>query len=396
MRVVVDRMATRRPPRTPRRLLELAVAEVSAAERLADRALLGRLPSRLGERHGGLAEAAVLEQLDTPSVQGVEVRRARLLRHAGKCLGELRPAADAACASASTRSRIASATSRLAARARHGARRRARRSPTSLSSESKPMSDARNVVEDDRVESLALELLAGAARSPRRRARPRSRPAVCSSRAQRARRPRARPRCAPGRARSAAGPRGAIFPASASRGAEVGHRGRHQQHVAALELLSTAAASSAVVSTSIRRDAGRLGQRRRWRRPGSPRAPRRAACSASARPMRPLERLPMKRTESIGSRVPPARHQHPQPVPRPARRAGSSASTSASSRSGEGSRPTPYSPREASAPSSGSITRMPRSRSVARFAWVAASRVHPVVHRRGDGARSRAGQERRA
>ena len=35
--------------------------------------------------------------------------------------------------------------------------------------------------------------------------------------------------------------------------------------------------------------------------------------------------------------------------------------------------PTPCSPREASAPSSGSITRTPRSRSVARFAWVAAS-----------------------
>ena len=35
-------------------------------------------------------------------------------------------------------------------------------------------------------------------------------------------------------------------------------------------------------------------------------APRRAASSASASPIRPEERLPTKRTESIGSRVPPA------------------------------------------------------------------------------------------
>ena len=35
-------------------------------------------------------------------------------------------------------------------------------------------------------------------------------------------------------------------------------------------------------------------------------APREAATVASARPIRPLEALPMKRTGSIGSRVPPA------------------------------------------------------------------------------------------
>ena len=35
-------------------------------------------------------------------------------------------------------------------------------------------------------------------------------------------------------------------------------------------------------------------------------APRRAASSAIANPMRPEDRLPTKRTESIGSRVPPA------------------------------------------------------------------------------------------
>ena len=89
--------------------------------------------------------------------------------------------------------------------------------------------------------------------------------------------------------------------------------------------------------------------------------------------MRPLERLPMKRTGSIGSRVPPAvtRTRRPsqgrspagQPPPRP-RRAGAA---------GSGRRPRPCSPREARRPSSGSITSTPRSRRVARLAWVAAS-----------------------
>ena len=80
----------------------------------------------------------------------------------------------------------------------------------------------------------------------------------------------------------------------------------------------------------------------------------------------------MKRTESIGSRVPPAVTSTRSPSHDPRARA-ASASTSASRRSGDGSLPTPFSPRDASAPSSGSITRTPRSRSVARFAWVAAS-----------------------
>ena len=36
------------------------------------------------------------------------------------------------------------------------------------------------------------------------------------------------------------------------------------------------------------------------------RAPRSSAASAIATPIRPVERLPMKRTGSIASRVPPA------------------------------------------------------------------------------------------
>ncbi len=101
-------------------------------------------------------------------------------------------------------------------------------------------------------------------------------------------------------------------------------------------------------------------------------APRFAAAAARAIPIRPLERLPMKRTGSIGSRVPPAvtRTRNPSQGFSPA---GSAASTRASSCPGSGRRPRPYSPREASLPSSGSITSIPRPRRVSRLAWVAAS-----------------------
>ena len=52
MRVVVDRLALDDRLELRRRLGELAVAEVGAPERLAHRALLGRPPGGLGERHG--------------------------------------------------------------------------------------------------------------------------------------------------------------------------------------------------------------------------------------------------------------------------------------------------------------------------------------------------------
>ncbi len=80
----------------------------------------------------------------------------------------------------------------------------------------------------------------------------------------------------------------------------------------------------------------------------------------------------MKRTGSIGSRVPPAvtSTRRPSQGRSPA---GNEASIRSSSRAGSGRRPRPNSPREASLPSSGSITSTPRSRRVARLAWVAAS-----------------------
>ena len=101
-------------------------------------------------------------------------------------------------------------------------------------------------------------------------------------------------------------------------------------------------------------------------------APRRAAAAARAMPMRPLERLPRKRTESIGSRVPPAvtRTRRPSQGRSPV---GSSASTGPAAGRGPAAGPCrarrgrPGRPRRARSRST------PRSRRVARFAWVAAS-----------------------
>src|SRR4051812_50038701 len=63
-----------------RRLLELAVAEGGASERLANGALLGRLSGRLGERLGGRPPTAVLEPPDTPPGRGGERLRVRAFR----------------------------------------------------------------------------------------------------------------------------------------------------------------------------------------------------------------------------------------------------------------------------------------------------------------------------
>ena len=100
----------------------------------------------------------------------------------------------------------------------------------------------------------------------------------------------------------------------------------------------------------------------------------------------------MKRTGSIGSRVPPAVTSTRRPSQLPPA-AGSIASISASRRSGSGRRPAPCSPREASAPVSGSITRIA---ALAQRRQVRLGRgvgVHAVVHRRSDGARRGAGEE---
>ena len=82
----------------------------------------------------------------------------------------------------------------------------------------------------------------------------------------------------------------------------------------------------------------------------------------------------MKRTLSIGSRVPPAvtstRSPRHELVGGSARRRGSLSQTS-SSRAGSGRRPTPSSPSEARRPRSGSTTLTPRARSVSRLVCTA-------------------------
>ena len=98
-------------------------------------------------------------------------------------------------------------------------------------------------------------------------------------------------------------------------------------------------------------------------------APRRLAASASANPIRPEERLPMKRTASIGSRVPPALTS--TFTPRSEAPPASTPSTASSSAGGSGSRPTPNSPGEPSGPTPGSSTATPRARKTPRLAWVA-------------------------
>ena len=153
------------------------------------------------------------------------------------------------------------------------------------------MSGASDVVHHDGVEALALELAAAALHGARRRARPRS--------------PRASGRGggAPASAASTsvvgsssiASPSRPVFEileSSARAGPEVGHGRGHQQHVGVRELRArgglelggalhvdvrgsrAGAASATLAAISVTS------------------APRRAASSASARPMRPEERLP--------------------------------------------------------------------------------------------------------
>ena len=93
-----------------------------------------------------------------------------------------------------------------------------------------------------------------------------------------------------------------------------------------------------------------------------------------AQPCRPEERLPRKRTGSMGSRVPPAEtttRLPSSPVGRPSASADSStAKASVTIRSGSGSRPTPES-WPVRRPESGDSTVNPRRRNVATFSCVA-------------------------
>ena len=83
-------------------------------------------------------------------------------------------------------------------------------------------------------------------------------------------------------------------------------------------------------------------------------APRSRAASAMAVPILPLDRLPMKRTGSMGSRVPPALTTTLSPSRSPAR--SKSRSTASAMVAGSARRPIPVRP-EASDPTSGSTIR---------------------------------------
>ena len=250
---------------------------------------------------------------------------------------------------------------------------------------SKPMPGRDDVVDHDRVEPLALELVAPVGR-PRRspcsaakptsiwsgRRRAASAPSTSSVRLELERR----------------APRRASFlslRSAGARGPEVGDRGGHQQHVAARRTRPRRPpASSAAVSHVDVRDAGRRVERDVGGDRPSPRRRGAAASSASAKPIRPDERLPTKRTLSIGSRVPPAVTSTLQPVQR-RRPAGERASTAASSSAGSASRPMPVlAVRARARPCPGRCT-VDAARAQQREVGLGRRvLVHAVVHRRRD------------
>ena len=113
---------------------------------------------------------------------------------------------------------------------------------------------------------------------------------------------------------------------------EVGHRGRHHHHVGVRGRLVHGGLQLLGRADPHHVDARRAPAARRWRRPVATRAPRAAATAARAKPCRPDERLPRKRTGSSGSRVPPARDDHV----RPARSRGSASARCSSSSASAG------------------------------------------------------------
>ena len=176
-------------------------------------------------------------------------------------------------------------------------------------------------------------------------------------------------------------------------GTEVGRGRRHHQHIGGVELAPEGVGELGggldVDPPHTRMAPGG----RRSRRPGSPplRAARRAPRGPG--PSGPEERLPMKRTGSIGSRVPPAETSTRSPSQGPLG-PGAAASSASSSARGSGSLPSPCSP----AGGERTLLRLDHGdpaltqrRQVRLGRGVA---VHPVVHRRSDEPGGGAGEER--
>ena len=122
-------------------------------------------------------------------------------------------------------------------------------------------------------------------------------------------------------------------------------------------------------------------------------APRRAASAANARPIRPDERLPTKRTESIGSRVPPAVTSTRRPSRDRGVKPPSSAASIAASSSGRlREAADPPLPVRGQPPLAGVDD--PGAAPAQRLQVLARRRmlVHVVVHGRGDHERRSAGE----
>ena len=252
---------------------------------------------------------------------------------------------------------------------------------------------ARDVVDDDRVEHPF-------APASRARARPGSPPcsaakpmSVCRPIGAAPRRRRARPRSA--RADSSSS-------SALSSDLVLGRARRAGSRPTAAAISSTSAArrtppsarrsSSAAVSTSTRLHPGRCRQRDvrgDQRHVGPARAPPR---SASAMPIRPLERLPMKRTASMRLARAAGADQHPEAVPRARRGAAARPRPRAAGAPGRGAARRRARRARRAAPRPGSITCTPRSRSVREVGLRGGVLVHAVVHRRRD---ERAGRCRR-
>src|SRR5215207_3731173 len=279
VRVVVHGVALHHGRELLRGLVEAARAEVCAAQRLADRALVGLQGARALQWHRGGHEVALLEQLASLLEQFVGVLGAH-------CPGSTVVGPAAGVLKRSTSSRIAAATSVFG-------RRPTCRSPsastivTSLSVLSNPMSEREMSFTTTAYRALRTSF-----------SRPRSTaPSPCSAAnpitVWSGRRPAAT--AAP---LSVVGSSSMLRPWLPSRGilASVGDAGRKSDGAAAMISTSasekrsrTAASSSAVVSTGTA-VAGSASVT--FAATSVTSAPRRAASSASASPIRPDERLP--------------------------------------------------------------------------------------------------------
>ena len=277
--VVVRRMALHDGRELARRVAVAAAAEVRAAERLADRGLVGLQALCLLERHGRLRPVALRDQRRARAGRG-RMPRGRSSAPAFSCCCCARPARRSW-----TKSSTRVATSSLELRGTCS-------SPGAPDDHDLVLVGVEadvgpgDVVHDDRVEALARELVPGARRRPRARARRRSR---------RSTGPRAAHRAASdehvGGRDQVDGQRVAALlgdlVVERALGPEVRHRGGHQQQVGLLEAGQRRIAQLRGRADRHVGDARECGRARCWRRSRSRRRrgapPRRRARIPSGR-----------------------------------------------------------------------------------------------------------------